>query len=243
VVFVSTDEAAADPEGRLHAFCHAVPGRYHLMGVVLAAGGSLRWYRDTLAKVMTNEGDDAYEQIFARAAEAEPGAEGLYYLPYLAGERTPHMDPFARGAFAGLTLAHDDRHIARALIEGISFALKDSLDLIRKLGIEPDRLYAVGGGARSAIWRQWLAAILEMPLQRLEAEEGPAFGAALLAMVGAGLYGHVDDAVEAAVRRTDALERPDMALAERYQVIHQDFARLYPALKSSGIWHESGSGQ
>ena len=238
VVFVATDEPTLDPEGRLHAFCHAVPNRYHLMGVVLAAGGSLRWYRDNLARLTADQGDEPYDQIFSRAAEVAPGADDLFYLPYLAGERTPHMDPYARGAFAGLTLAHDDRHMARALIEGVSFALKDSLDLMRTLGISPDTLQLVGGGAKSPIWRQWLAAILDTDLQRLEAEEGPAMGAALLAAVGAGIFDDVDAAVDAAVRLKGPCERPDADLAECYQRIHRKFKRLYPALKASRVWHE-----
>ena len=237
VVFVATDKPTLDPEGRLHAFCHAVPGRYHLMGVILAAGGSLRWYRDNLARLTADQGDEPYDQIFSRAAEVAPGAGDLFYLPYLAGERTPHMDPYARGAFAGLTLAHDDRHMARALIEGVSFALKDSLDLMRTLGISPDTLQLVGGGAKSPIWRQWLAAILDTGLQRLEAEEGPAMGAALLAAVGAGIFDDVDAAVDASVRSTGPCERPDADLAECYQGIHRKFKRLYPALKASRVWH------
>lgn len=242
VVFVATDRPTLDPEGRLHAFCHAVPGRYHLMGVVLAAGGSLRWYRDNLARLSADLDDGAYEQIFSRASEIEPGADDLFYLPYLAGERTPHMDPYARGAFAGLTLAHDDRHMARALIEGVSFALKDSLDLIRSLGISPDTLHVVGGGARSPIWRAWLAAVLDTSLQRLQAEEGPAMGAALLAAVGTGIHNDVDAAVMASVRRQGLPERPNADLAERYQAIHRKFTRLYPALKSSQVWHAEHGG-
>ena len=238
VVFVATDKPTLDPKGRLHAFCHAVPDRYHLMGVVLAAGGSLRWYRDNLARLSADKGDGAYQEIFSRASEVGAGADDLFYLPYLAGERTPHMDPFARGAFAGLTLAHDDRHMARALIEGVSFALRDSLDLMRALGVSPDMLQAVGGGARSAIWRQWLAAILDTGLQRLQAEEGPAMGAALLAAVGAGVHDNVDAAVASAVRPKGLIERPDAELAGRYQDLHRKFKRLYPALKASGVWHE-----
>ncbi len=237
VVFVATDQPTLDPEGRLHAFCHAVPGRYHLMGVVLAAGGSLRWYRDNLARLTADKGDAAYEEIFSRAGEIGPGADDLFYLPYLAGERTPHMDPYARGAFAGLTLAHDDRHMARALIEGVSFALRDSLDLMRALGVSPDMLWAVGGGARSPIWRQWLAAILDIKLQRLQAEEGPAMGAALLAAVGAGIHHNVDAAVASAVRAKGSAEVPEPELAETYQGIHRKFKRLYPALKASQVWH------
>lgn len=239
VVFVATDEATLDPEGRLHAFCHAVPGRYHLMAVILAAGGSLRWYRDTLARVSVDKGDGGYGEIFSRASEVEPGADDLFYLPYLAGERTPHMDPFARGAFAGLTLAHDDRHMARAVIEGVSFALKDGLTLIQALGVAPDSLFAVGGGARSATWRHWLAAILDTSLQCLEAEEGPAMGAALLAMVGAGIHADVDQAIATAVRRNGDPTHPDSHLANRYGHIYERFTRLYPALTSTGIWQGS----
>jgi len=236
VVFVATDHPTIDPEGRLHAFCHAVPGRYHLMAVILAAGGSLSWYRDNLAKLSADQSGEAYDQIFSRAAAVEPGADDLFYLPYLAGERTPHMDPFARGAFAGLTLAHDDRHMARAVIEGVSFALNDGLALIRALGIAPKTLYAVGGGAKSATWRNWLSAILDTNLQRLEAEEGPAMGASLLAMVGSGVYGDVDEAVASAVREKGELDRPDKSLVDRYRFIYQRYTRLYPALKSTGIW-------
>lgn len=246
VVFVATDQPILDPEGRLHAFCHAVPGRYHLMGVVLAAGGSLRWYHDNLARLTADQGDGAkgdgaYEQIFSRAAEVGPGADDLFFLPYLAGERTPHMDPYARGAFAGLTLAHDDRHMARALIEGVSFALKDSLDLIRALGISPDMLLAVGGGARSPIWLSWLAAILDTDLQRLQAKEGPAMGAALLAAVGVGIHDDVDAAVAVTVRPKGLREKPDLELAERYQGIHQKFKRLYSIPHSRRV--RSGTGK
>ncbi len=238
VVFVASEKPRIDPAGALHAFCHAVPGRYHLMGVILSAGGSLRWYRDTLARVKVDDKDGAYDQIFARAATIEPGADGLFYLPYLAGERTPHMDPFARGAFAGLSLAHDDRHMARAVIEGISFAIKDSLILMNRLGVSPDRLFAVGGGARSPLWRTWLASILGVGLQRLEVEEGPAMGAALLGAVGAGIHSDVDSAVAAAVRPSGPVEKPSTDLEAAYQAIYDRFTRLYPALRSTDIWHE-----
>lgn len=240
VVFVASDEPRIDPRGALHAFCHAVPGRYHLMGVILSAGGSLRWYRDVLAKVETAAGasSDPYDVIFQRAAEVEPGADDLFYLPYLAGERTPHMDPFARSTFAGLTLAHDDRHMARAVIEGISFAIKDSVVLMDQLGVSPSQLFAVGGGARSDQWLTWLASILGVGLQRLDVEEGPAMGAALLATVGAGIHRDVDTAVRAAVRSRGPLEQPDPLLQSRYAILHQRFARLYPALKSTNLWSD-----
>jgi xylulokinase len=242
VVFVPSASLEIDPKGALHAFCHAVPGQYHLMGVILAAGGSLRWYRDVLAKDLVAaaeaKGVDPYVLIMARAAEAGPGADGLFYLPYLAGERTPHMDPHARGGWLGLTLAHDDRHMARALVEGVSFALKDALVRMERLGVSPKQLYAVGGGARSDLWRQWLAAILGVGLQRLEVEEGPALGAALLAAVGAGVHEDVEAAAAAAVRTRGATETPDPALEERYRTLHERFDRLYPALRQSDVWHE-----
>ena len=241
VVFVASARPKIDPDGALHAFCHAVPGRYHLMGVILSAGASLRWYRDVLARTdgAAARSRNAYELIFERAAEVEPGAADLFYLPYLAGERTPHRDPHARGAFAGLTLAHDDRHMARALIEGVSFAIKDSLVLMQRLGMSPRTLQAVGGGARSTIWRGWLASILGVGLQRLEVEEGPAMGAALLAAVGAGIHDDVDSAIDAVVRRQGPPEMPDEDLQARYRPIYDQFVKLYPALRSTGIWHGS----
>ena len=242
VVFVASDKPKVDPDGALHAFCHAVPGRCHLMGVILSAGGSLRWYRDHLAGLTVGTDANAYDIIFDRASEVSPGADDLFYLPYLAGERTPHMDPFARGAFVGLTLAHDDRHLARAVIEGISFALKDSLVLMDRLGVSPDQLLALGGGARSPLWRTWLASILGVGLQRLEVEEGPAMGAALLGAVGAGIHSDVETAVANMVRREGPLEIPDPALEDRYQPVYDRFTRLYPALKTAGIW-QGGNAQ
>ena len=240
VVFVPSDTLRIDPGGALHAFCHAVPGQYHLMGVVLSAGGSLRWYRDVVAQDQAAPADvaatDPYECLTADAASVAPGAEGLYFLPHLAGERTPHMDPDARGAWIGLTLAHRRAHLVRAVLEGVGFALKDSLVPMQRLGVSPETLLAVGGGARSALWRQILAATLGVRLQRLAVEEGPALGAALLAMVGAGVHADVDAAVAAAVRTEGPPESPDPALEQRYDELFSDFAMLYPALKQSGVW-------
>jgi xylulokinase len=242
VVFVPSATLEIDPSGALHAFCHAVPGQYHLMGVMLSAAGSLRWYRDVIATEQAATADargiDVYDELLAQAAEIAPGAEGLYFLPYLAGERTPHMDPYARGGWVGLTLAHDRRHLVRALVEGVSFGLKDGLVLMERLGVSPDLLYAVGGGARNPLWRAMLASILGVPLQRLEVEEGPALGAALLAAVGAGIHADVAAAVDAAVRPKGEVEQPDPALRERYRQLHQNFAKLHPALRRTGIWHE-----
>jgi xylulokinase len=236
VVFVPTAGLKIDPSGALHAFCHAVPGRYHLMGVILSAGGSLRWYREVIGASPAADGGDPYDALVTAAAEVAPGAEGLFFLPYLAGERTPHMNPHARAAWIGLTLAHDRRHLVRALLEGVSFALKDSLDLMERLGVRPELLFAVGGGARSPVWRQILAAVLGVRLQRLAVEEGPAMGAALLAAVGAGVHDDVDAAVAAAVRLAGEPETPDPALVERYTVLHRRFAALYPALAQAGAW-------
>jgi xylulokinase len=242
VVFVPSETLEIDPTGALHAFCHAVPGQYHLMGVILSAGGSLRWYRDVIgseqAAAADARGIDPYDELMAAAAEIAPGADGLFFLPYLAGERTPHMDPFARGGWVGLTLAHDRRHLVRALLEGVSFALKDSLILMQRLGVSPDVLYAVGGGARNAIWRAMLASVLGVPLQRLAVEEGPALGAALLAAVGAGVHADVAAAVDAAVRPKGEPDAPDPALQARYEELHGAFASLYPALRQTGVWHD-----
>jgi xylulokinase len=225
------------PGGALHASCHAVPRQYHLMGVILSAGGALRWYRDVIgAPGVAGGGDDAYEALMAAAAEVAPGAEGLTFLPYLAGERTPHMDPDARGAWIGLSLAHERRHLVRAVLEGVGFALEDALVLMDRLGVRPEQLYAVGGGARSAVWRRILAAILGLPLQRLAVEEGPALGAALLAAVGAGVHADVAAAVDAAVRPAGAPEPPDPDWVARYRPLHQRYAALYPALKAAGAW-------
>ena len=236
VVFVPSAGLEIDPGGALHAFCHAVPGQYHLMGVVLSAAGSLRWCRDVFGGSAGADQGDAYEGLIAAAAEVAPGAEGLFFLPYLAGERTPHMDPHARAAWIGLTLAHDRRHLVRALLEGVSFALKDSLVLMERLGVTPDLLYAVGGGARSPVWRYILAAVLGVRLQRLAAEEGPAMGAALLAAVGAGVHADVDAAVAAAVRTEGEPETPDPALSAGYEQTYRGFGALYPALRQTGLW-------
>ncbi len=238
VVFAPSAGLEIDPDGALHAFCHAVPGQYHLTGMVLSAAGSLRWFRDVLGAPAGAGRGDPYADLTAAAAEVAPGAEGLFFLPYLTGERSPHMDPYARAAWIGLTFAHDRRHLVRALLEGVSFALKDSLVLMRRLGVAPDRLHAVGGGARSPAWRQILAAVLGLPLQRLAIEEGPALGAALLAAVVAGVHADVDAAVAAVVRPEGAADAPDAGPCALYDELYRDFSRLYPALKQTGLWRE-----
>jgi xylulokinase len=245
VIFVHSEKATPDPAGAIHAFCHAVPAKYHLMGVVLSAGGSLRWYRDTLASEelasAEKSGRDPYDLLTEAADEIPAGAHGLFFLPYLAGERTPHMDPSARAAWIGLSLAHGRPHLVRAVLEGVAFALKDSLVRMQALGVSPSELRAVGGGIQSRVWRQILAATLDVPLRRLEVEEGAPFGAALLAGVGSGLFGSVEEAVQVAVHPLRECEIPDASLAERYQGLYEQFARLYPALVAEGAFQETSS--
>lgn len=240
VIFVHCEEPRPAPEGAIHCFCHAVPGKYHLMGVVLSAGGSLRWFRDVLAveeKVGAKiKGVDPYELLTKEAAKAPPGAEGLFFLPYLCGERTPHMDPNARGAWIGLSLAHRKEHLVRAVIEGVAFALKDSVVRIQTLGGSPEELRAVGGGIRSLLWQKILASVLGIPLRKLVVEEGAAYGAAILAGVGAGLFRNVYEAVAEAVKLLNEEVEPDPTLSSIYADLYATYIRLYPALKRSGVF-------
>lgn len=237
VIFVHTDVPKPDPEGAIHCFCHAVPRKYHLMGVVLSAGGALQWYRDTLASeekaVAERIGLDPYELIVAQAEQVPPGAEGLFFLPYLSGERTPHMDPEARGAWIGLSLAHKRGHLVRAVLEGVAFALRDSWIRIQRLGESPSELRAVGGGMRSPVWRKIIAAVLGVPLRQLVVEEGAAYGAALLAGVGAGVYQDVYQAVRQAVKLREECEEPNRSLFSLYNELYKQYIRLYPALKNA----------
>ena len=226
VVLVHNDRAAIDPTGALHAFCAAVPGGYHLMGVMLAAGGSLRWLRDTFAGT-----DAGYDALVATARDIEAGAQGLQFLPYLSGERTPHMDPDARGAFIGLSLAHTRAHLVRAVLEGVAFGLNEGLSRMRALGVEPGELIATGNGMSNVTWRAIIAAVLDRPLRRLLVDEGPAFGAALLAAVGIGTFGSVEDAARV-VELSAAADEPDPALVAFYRPEYERFTRAYPALRS-----------
>ena len=236
VIFAPTDGPQIDPTGALHSFCHAVPGAYHLMGVILSAGGSLRWARDVLASVRS--GTDTYDEFIEPARYIAPGAEGLFFLPYLSGERTPHMDPSARGAWIGLSLAHHKEHLVRAVLEGVAFALRDAWERVKALNAEPSALRIVGGGARSALWREILAAVLDVPLQQLSVDEGAAFGAALLAGVGAGAFNDVNEATTQAVKLNGEQEVPTPALVERYEEIYHNYVSLYPALVASGVWKD-----
>jgi xylulokinase len=217
VVFAALPGFAADPAARLHSFCHAVPGGWHAMGVMLSAGGALRWLRDAT-------GGAPYDELMAEAAAWEPGVEGLTFLPYLAGERTPHADPAARGAFAGLSLRHDRGALARAVLEGVAFGLRDSLDLLRELGVEATVVRASGGGAASDLFLRVVASALELPVERVAVDEGAAYGAALLAGVGEGAFASVPEA--ASLARTTGTIEPAWDLTEALA----RFRALYPAL-------------
>ncbi|MCL6614243.1 MAG: xylulokinase, partial [Firmicutes bacterium] len=219
VVFAHAERPIRDPEGRLHTFCHAVPGKWHLMGVTLAAGGSLRWFRDTLARPEVAEaegrGCDPYEVITEMAASVPPGSEGLIFLPYLAVERTPYPDPYARGVFFGLSLGHTRAHMARAVLEGVAYSLNDCLQLMRAVDVPITEVRATGGGARSRLWRQIQADLFDVEMVTINATEGPAFGAALLAGVGTGVYPSVEEASAATTRRVETT-RPDPGRGEIY---------------------------
>ena len=225
-VVAPTRQPRLDPDGRAHTFNHAVPGVWYLMGVMQAAGLSLRWLRDVLGL----EGDAGYERLVGEAAAVPPGAEGLLWLPYLQGERTPHRDANARGVLFGVTPRHGRGHIARAVLEGISFGLRDSLDIILAAGIRPAEARLTGGGARSHFWRQMLADILGLPVVVAREREGPAFGAALLAGVGMGAYASLREACAGAMT-PGAPVHPDPARQRAYDSIHAEFRALYQALK------------
>ena len=224
VIFAATAAPLYEPRGRVHAFCHALPERWHLMSVMLSAGGSLRWFRDTFAP------GEPFDELVATAAGVQAGSEGLYFLPYLSGERSPHPDPLARGAFAGLNLAHTRTHMLRAVLEGVAFGLRDGLDLMVAAGMPaPSQVRASGGGIASSLWRQILADVLEAELATVTTTEGAAYGAALLATEAAGWFPTVESAVAALVRSTPvASPGPDAA---RYRNAHAVYRELYPALR------------
>jgi xylulokinase len=223
VVFAALPRFSADAEARVHAFCHAVPRSWHAMGVMLSAAGSLRWLRDALV-------GESYEELIREATRWPPGAEGLLFQPYLAGERTPHADPHARGAFVGLSLRHDRGALVRALLEGVAFGLRDSLELLGELGVRPDVARVSGGGARSELWLRIVASVLGLPLERTVVEEGAAYGAALLGGVAAGVFASAEEAVERCVRARDRVE-PDAEWRSRYDELYARFRLLYPALR------------
>ena len=223
VIFASTDAPLYEKRGRVHAFCHAVPGRWHMMSVMLSAAGSLRWFRDALAP-----GED-FGALVAPAAEVRAAAEGLYFLPYLTGERSPHPDPEARGAFVGLDVTHDRRHMTRAVLEGVSFGLRDGLELMIEAGTQrPAQIRASGGGLASPLWRQILADVLDAEIAAPSTTEGAAYGAAVLAAVGAGWFATVDDACAALVTAQPvAAPGPNQSV---FADLYRDYRALYPAL-------------
>ncbi|MDX1520872.1 MAG: xylulokinase [Anaerolineae bacterium] len=224
VVFATTPEPLIEPEGRLHAFCHAVPNRWHFMGVMLSAAGSLRWYRDMIAP------DIGFEALLSPAAHVPEGSDGLLFLPYLTGERTPHPDPLARGAFVGLTVRHTQAHLTRSVLEGVAFGLHDSFELIKTAGLPKiEQVRVSGGGAKSPLWRQILANVFDSELVTVNTTEGAAYGAALLAGVGAGVWPDVDRACQETITLTGSTT-PQAGAVEQYEAHYQFYRQLYPAL-------------
>ena len=224
VVFATTDGPFIEPEGRLHAFCHSVPGKWHLMGVMLSAAGSLRWHRDTFAANID------YDPLLKPAMDIPAGSDGLFFLPYLTGERTPHPDPLARGAFVGLTVRHSLPYLTRAVLEGVSFGLRDSFELMKDAGLENiTQVRVTGGGARSPLWRQILADVFGAELVTVNSEEAAAYGAALLAGTGAGAFSSVESACDETIKIT-GVTGPGEAQTI-YQALYPLYRDLYPALK------------
>jgi xylulokinase len=224
VVFAHMEKVAYDAAGRVHTFCHAVRDKWHVMGVTQGAGLSLQWFRNQLAP------GTGYDALTAEAAQSPPGAQGLFWLPYLMGERTPHLDATARGGWIGLTARHTRADLIRALIEGVSYSQRDCLDIVEALGVAATSVRASGGGAKSAFWRQLLAGILNKRVVTLETQEGSAYGAALLALTGTGEYASVPEVCRAAIRETESVS-PSAADVAFYEKAHRVYQALYPALK------------
>ena len=225
VVFAATESPLIEPHGRLHAFCHAVAGRWHLMGVMLSAAGSFQWYRDRFAR------EKSFDELVSDAAQVPAGSEGLIFLPYLCGERTPHPDPLARGAWIGLTARHGSAHLTRSLLEGVAFGLKDIFELMRNVGLGPiEQIRLSGGGAKSSLWRQIIADTLGAELVTVNTTEGAAFGAALLAGVGVGIWPDIDTACSQTIFVRERVS-PNKETVAIYQSLHKQYQQLYPALK------------
>jgi xylulokinase len=240
VVFAATDHPALDKRGRVHTFCHAVPGRWHVMGVTQAAGLSLRWFRDrfgvaprpnsSATPVGTDQESDPYDLLCAEAAEAPPGSDGVLWAPYLMGERTPHLDPHARAALVGLTASHTRAHIVRAILEGVAFSLRDTLTIFAEMNVPVDTIRLGGGGARAPLWRQVQADVYGRPVEILSAEEGAAYGAALLAGVGGGVWSSIDEACKETIRIAARVE-PQSEASATMNARYAMFRKLYPALR------------
>lgn len=234
VVLAHSSSAAQDPEGKIHTFNHSIPHRWYLMGVMLSAGLSYRWFRDTLGglerAVEAASGFDSYELLNLEAAKAPAGSEGLIFLPYLYGERTPHADANAKGVFFGITGRHERPHMVRAVIEGIIYGLRDSIEIMKGFGLAIGQLRAIGGGAKSPFWRQILADVFKTEIVTLNIDEGPAFGAVLMAGVGAGVYTDLVEAAEATIRPITSV-LPNEAAASVYDDYYGVYTALYPVLK------------
>jgi xylulokinase len=229
VVFAATDRPALDPRGRVHTFCHAIPGRWHVMGVTQAAGLSLRWFRDTFA-TNSSGARESYDQLTAEAAKIPAGSDGLLWTPYLMGERTPHLDSNARGALVGLTASHTRAHVVRAILEGVAFSLRDTFTLFREMNVPVTSIRLGGGGARSPLWRQIQADVFGHAVEIVEAEEGAAYGAAILAGVGAGMWPSVDAACAATVRVASRVT-PRPAAVATLNDSYSAFRRIYPSTR------------
>jgi xylulokinase len=231
VMFVHSDEMQFDPLGRLHTFCHAVHGKWHMMGVTLSAGGSLQWFAEQICMGLGGKGKSVYDLLDAEAAAVPAGSEGLFFLPYLAGERTPHADPLARGSLVGLTLVHGRGHLARSIMEGATYALRECLEIIRAMQVPIEQIRISGGGSKSALWRQMQADIYGQEVVTINAEQGPAYGVALLAAVGAGAFKTIEEACRATIRvvsRTAPEKRAAASYDRRFPVYQQ----LYRSLKA-----------
>jgi xylulokinase len=241
VVFAATDRPTLDPKGRLHTFCHAIPNRWHVMGVTQAAGLSLKWFREQFG-TDGNKGGGGYDELSKEAAAIEPGSGGVFWAPYLMGERTPHLDPDARAALVGLSASHTRAHIVRAILEGVAFSLKDTFTIFEQIGVPVRQIRLGGGGARSPLWRQIQSDVYAQGVEILAAEEGAAYGAAILAGVGASGWSSVDQACDAVVRVVSRIV-PDAESCSTMQKSYRTYRRIYPALHSiqqqTGGTHES----
>ena len=232
VVFAATNTPALDPKGRVHTFCHAIPERWHVMGVTQGAGLSLHWFRDQFGVVSTDPSDgDPYDSLTAEAARVPPGSDGLLWAPYLMGERTPHLDPDARAALVGLTASHTRAHVVRAILEGVAFSLKDSFEILKELNVPCETIRLGGGGARSELWRQIQADVYGHEVETVAAEEGAAYGVAVLAGVAAGRWTSVDAACDEIVR-TRKRVKPEAHAVEVFHRQYRKYVALYPTLRS-----------
>lgn len=233
VVFAFSDTVHTDPEGRVHTFCHSVPGTWHVMGVMLSAGGSLQWFRNKLCSeevsLSQKTGIDPYVYITASAEKVPPGSAGLIFLPYLTGERTPHKDPYARGTFIGISLMHGKAEMARAILEGVAFGMRDSVEIMKGMGIPITQMRISGGGARSPLWRQIMADVCNIPIVTINIDEGPAFGAGLLASISAGMFNSISEACEAIIKEKEYIN-PIPQNVEEYEYWYQEFKSAYKTL-------------